>query len=159
MLIRANGASGRIIGHTSGYGTGPFAVLGAFENFGATQLQAGIAGERNALTDGIVEFHGGHATADGGARIRTCLDTFGQTARPSSVILTGNYWLTLHHVLRVAIELDHIAGTIWCRALGVTVLRCTGIIALHFDTGGKWCRPFARGQTDGLRWAAQSVSR
>lgn len=71
---------GRIISHTSGYGTGPFAIFHALENLGAAQLKAGIAGEGDALTDGIVELDRGHATADGGAGIRTSLHTFWQTS-------------------------------------------------------------------------------
>lgn len=80
MLIGDAGARGRIVSHTSGYGTGPFAIFHALENLGAAQLKAGITGEGDALTDGIVELDRGHATANGGAGVRTCLHTFWQTA-------------------------------------------------------------------------------
>jgi len=147
VLVGANGSGSpssssstttgwTIVGHARGNGAGPFAVLEALENLGAAQIQSGIAGEGDALANGVIELDGRHPAADDGARIGASLHALGQAPRPAPIVLAGNDRLALHHVLRVAIELDHIAGTIRSRALGVTILRRSGIVALQKKDNG-----------------------
>jgi len=88
VLVGANGSGSpssssstttgwTIVGHARGNGAGPFAVLEALENLGAAQIQSGIAGEGDALANGVIELDGRHPAADDGARIGASLHALG----------------------------------------------------------------------------------
>lgn len=56
-------------------GVRPFPVLQTLQHGGPFQHQTLIAGERHVLPNLVVEFHGGHATADRRSRVGTRLHT------------------------------------------------------------------------------------
>jgi hypothetical protein len=56
--------------------------------------------------------------------------TLGQATRPPAIVLARNNRLTLHHVLGVAVELDHVTSSIGRVSLGVAILWCARMGAL-----------------------------
>lgn len=63
--------------------------------------------------------------------------TFGKAQGPASAVLARDDRLALHHVLGIAVELDHVAGAVGRRALGVAIDRGAGVLALNLCKGGR----------------------
>lgn len=85
--------------------------------------------------------------------------TFRNRSRPSAVILTCNYRLALHHVLRIAIKLNNISSFIRRSALSVTISRLPGVEALNLGARWKRSAPFPRWQTNWFGRSFQTVTR
>lgn len=77
----------------------------------------------------------GHPSADCCTRVTACLYTLWKAARPTTVVLTRNNGLALHHVLGVTVKLDYVTGPIWGRTLCVAILRSARMEALYFWKG------------------------
>ena len=61
---------------TGGDGIRPLAVLLALELLGTPETQSRVTGERDGLSDGVVELDDRHSAADRGSRVRTGLGTW-----------------------------------------------------------------------------------
>lgn len=149
----------RFGGHTDGYWWWPFSVLEAFQHFSSPHFQSVIAWKNHRLPDSVVKLHWTHASRYCSSWIWACSNayifsiikiilkfftlTFGDRTTPTSVILTGYDWLTLHHIFGVAIKLNNISCFVWWISLCVSIAWLTWMIALNFRAWRNWTSPLA----------------
>lgn len=85
--------------------------------------------------------------------------TFWYWPRPSSIILTRNDRLTLHHVLWVAIELDNVSSFVRRSSLSVSIRWLPRVEALNFRACWERSAPLTGWQTDTFWWTFQAMAR